>query len=131
MLHVSANGARIPALGFGPWDLPHDRVQPLVEHALGDGYRHRNPAQMSIDDAAVVPACAPRGWSATRSFVGTDVLFLHPDYPKSSSSDDDPKGPRLGPQPGPYRPLGHGVELGAAVETPGEAGEVALAHASC
>ena len=48
------------------------------------------------------------------------------DYPLFSSSDDEAVGLRLGVQRGPHQPLGHGVELKAAVEAPGEAGEVAL-----
>jgi diketogulonate reductase-like aldo/keto reductase len=53
MHHVSANGAQIPALGFGTFDLPSARVQHLVEHALGVGYRHLDTAQMYGNEAAV------------------------------------------------------------------------------
>ena len=53
-------------------------------------------------------------------------LIGNPDYPKSLSSDDNPVRPGLGLQPGPHQPFGHGVELVATIEAPGEAGEVAL-----
>lgn len=52
--------------------------------------------------------------------------MLESDYPESSSSDHHPVRPRLGLQPGPHQAFGHGVELVATVEAPGETGEVAL-----
>lgn len=43
-----------------------------------------------------------------------------PDYPPFSSSDDDAVGPGLGVQRGPHQALGHGVELKATDEAPGD-----------
>lgn len=69
MHNVNANGASIPALGFGTWALPDDRVQPLVEHALEVGYRHVDTAQMYQNERAV-------GAGIKASGLGRDEIFL-------------------------------------------------------
>lgn len=69
MHNVTANGASIPAIGFGTWALPEDRVQPLVEHALGVGYRHVDTAQMYGNEKAV-------GAGIKASGLGRDEVFL-------------------------------------------------------
>lgn len=66
---VNANGASIPALGFGTWALPDDRVQPLVEHSIGLGYRHVDTAQMYKNEKAV-------GAGIKASGVNRDDIFL-------------------------------------------------------
>ena len=77
MHDVSANGAQIPALGFGTWDLPPDRVQPLVEHALGVGYRHLDTAQMYGNEAAVGAGLRASGLARDAVFLTTKIW---PDY---------------------------------------------------
>ncbi len=69
MHNVHANGASIPALGFGTWALPDDRVQQLVEHSIGVGYRHIDTAQMYKNEAAV-------GAGIKASGVARDAIFL-------------------------------------------------------
>jgi diketogulonate reductase-like aldo/keto reductase len=66
---VNANGAAIPAIGFGTWDLPGDRVQQLVEHAIGLGYRHVDTAQMYKNEK-------PVGAGIRSSGVARDEIFL-------------------------------------------------------
>lgn len=66
---VNANGAAIPAIGFGTWDLPGDRVQHLVEHAIGLGYRHVDTAQMYKNEKAV-------GAGIKSSGIARDEIFL-------------------------------------------------------
>jgi len=73
MHHVDADGARIPAIGFGTWDLPHDRVQPLVEHALGVGYRHLDTAQMYGNEAAVGAGLRASGLARDAVFLTTKI----------------------------------------------------------
>jgi diketogulonate reductase-like aldo/keto reductase len=77
MHDVNANGARIPALGFGTWALPDDRVQSLVEYSLAIGYRHVDTAQMYKNEVAV-------GLGIRASGVHRDDIFLTtkiwPDY---------------------------------------------------
>lgn len=69
MIIVEANGARIPAIGFGTWDLPQDRVQALVEHAIATGYRHVDTAQMYRNEREV-------GAGLKGSGVKRDEIFL-------------------------------------------------------
>ena len=53
MIHVEAQGARIPALGLGTWQLDGDVARRMVGYALGIGYRHIDTAQMYGNEAAV------------------------------------------------------------------------------
>ncbi len=69
MLFVEANGARIPAIGLGTWELsgsaPAARV---VEQALRLGYRHIDTAQVYEQRArGRRRPCAPRACAATTS----------------------------------------------------------------
>ncbi len=66
---VNVNGAAIPAIGFGTWDLPSDRVQHLVEHAIGLGYRHVDTAQMYKNET-------PVGAGIKSSGIARDEIFL-------------------------------------------------------
>ena len=45
MLAVKANGAVIPILGLGTWDLRGKACSRLVDQALRLGYRHVDTAQ--------------------------------------------------------------------------------------
>jgi 2,5-diketo-D-gluconate reductase B len=73
MHNVTANGASIPALGFGTWALPDDRVQPLVEHALSVGYRHLDTAQMYGNEAAVGAGLKASGLERDQVFLTTKI----------------------------------------------------------
>ena len=87
MHDVDANGASIPALGFGTWDLPHDRVQPLVEHALGVGYRHLDTAQMYGNEAAVGAGLRASGLAREAVFLATKIWpddFARADFRKAA-----------------------------------------------
>ncbi|MDU6748203.1 MAG: aldo/keto reductase, partial [Bradyrhizobium sp.] len=46
MLMIDANGARIPALGLGTWELRGRTCARIVEQALTLGYRHIDTAQV-------------------------------------------------------------------------------------
>ena len=37
---LSANGAHIPAIGFGTWTLKDEQARDMVTNAIGAGYRH-------------------------------------------------------------------------------------------
>lgn len=69
MHHVEANGARIPAIGFGTWTLEGDTASRLVEHAIRSGYRHIDTAAMYDNEEAV-------GNGIRASGVPRDDLFL-------------------------------------------------------
>ena len=70
---VNANGAAIPALGFGTWALPEDRVQALVEHSIGIGYRHVDTAQMYKNEEAVGAGIKAAGVKRDDIFLTTKI----------------------------------------------------------
>ncbi|HET7314941.1 aldo/keto reductase [Salinisphaera sp.] len=53
MHNVTANGATIPAIGFGTFELEPKDAEAMVEHALGVGYRHIDTAQAYNNEEAV------------------------------------------------------------------------------
>lgn len=65
MMIVEANGARIPALGLGTWELKGDTATRMVREAIDGGYRHIDTARMYDNEAAVgrgiAEASVPRG----------------------------------------------------------------------
>ena len=53
MRFVEANGARIPAIGLGTWELRGRTCARLVEQALKLGYRHIDTAQVYENEREV------------------------------------------------------------------------------
>ncbi len=82
MRTVSANGANIPAIGLGTWELRGQQCAELVSAALQNGYTHVDTAQMYQNEAAV-------GEGVRASGVNRDQLFLTTKvWPDNFSSDD-------------------------------------------
>jgi 2,5-diketo-D-gluconate reductase B len=73
MIIVEANGARIPALGFGTWRLAGATAQRLVEAALAIGYRHIDTAQMYGNEAEVGAALRASGVPRAEVFLTTKI----------------------------------------------------------
>lgn len=77
MYYVKPNGAEIPALGFGTFELEPADAEAMVAHALDIGYRHIDTAQMYNNEEAV-------GRGLRQSGVARDEIFLTtkvwPDY---------------------------------------------------
>jgi len=69
MLMIEANGARIPALGLGTWELRGRSCARIVEQALTLGYRHIDTAQVYENEREV-----GEGMRASR--VRRDEVFL-------------------------------------------------------
>jgi len=69
VIMIEANGARIPAIGLGTWDLRGDVCARIVAHALKSGYRHVDTAQMYGNEAAVAEGLRASG-------VARDAVFL-------------------------------------------------------
>jgi 2,5-diketo-D-gluconate reductase B len=69
MIHVTANGKKIPALGFGTWDLRDSSCVTGVETAIKIGYRHIDTAQIYENEAEV-------GAGIKASGVKRDDIFL-------------------------------------------------------
>ncbi|MCP5080406.1 MAG: aldo/keto reductase [Alphaproteobacteria bacterium] len=69
MHRVSANGANVPAIGFGTWTLKGDEATSLVAQALESGYRHVDTAAMYGNEEAVGAGLRTGG-------LGRDEVFL-------------------------------------------------------
>lgn len=66
---VKANGAHIPAIGFGTWTLKGEDAARMVEQALVAGYRHIDTATLYENEEAV-------GQGMRASGVPRDEIFL-------------------------------------------------------
>lgn len=69
MIHREIQGSRVPALGFGTWQLEGDACREGVEHALALGYRHIDTAQGYGNEDQV-------GRALAASSVPRDEIFL-------------------------------------------------------
>lgn len=69
MHSVEANGARIPALGLGTWELAGRQAADIVAAALAEGWRHVDTAAMYGNEAEV-------GEGLRRSAVPRDAVFV-------------------------------------------------------
>lgn len=70
---VTANGATIPALGFGTFRIPGPDVLNIVPQALKAGFRHIDTAQIYGNEAEVGQAIASSGVSRGDIFLTTKV----------------------------------------------------------
>src|SRR6478735_3939891 len=77
MLYVEANGARIPAIGLGTWDLRGRACDRIVEQALRLGYRHIDTAQMYDNEREVGEGLRGSGVRRDDVFVTTKVWPTH------------------------------------------------------
>jgi 2,5-diketo-D-gluconate reductase B len=75
MQYVEANGARIPALGLGTWDL--NGAADVVEQALRLGYRHIDTAEMYGTEAGVGEGLWASGVAREEVFITTKVWPDH------------------------------------------------------
>lgn len=73
MQYVNANGATIPALGFGTFELAPADAEAMVAHALGVGYRHIDTAQMYDNEEAVGRGLKAGGVERGDLFLTTKV----------------------------------------------------------
>lgn len=70
---VPANGASIPALGFGTFRMPGDDTARMVKHVLDLGYRHVDTAQIYGNEADVGEGLAASGVARGEIFLTTKV----------------------------------------------------------
>ena len=77
MQYVEANGARIPAIGLGTWELRGRACARLVEQALRLGYRHIDTAQMYENEREVGDGLRASGIDRDAVFVTTKVWTTH------------------------------------------------------
>src|ERR1700759_4049517 len=76
-LVVDANGAVIPAIGLGTWELRGRACARLVEQALRLGYRHIDTAQIYENEREVGDALRASGVKRDSVFVTTKVWTTH------------------------------------------------------
>src|SRR5258706_9847357 len=74
---VEANGARIPLLGLGTWDLLGRVCSRIVEQALRLGYRHIDTAEMYDNEREVGEGLRTSGVPRNELFVVTKVWPSH------------------------------------------------------
>jgi len=70
---VGSNGARIPALGLGTWELRGRVCAQVVEAALRLGYRHIDTAEMYGNEGAVGDGLRASGVPRDEIFVTTKI----------------------------------------------------------
>ena len=83
---IEANGARIPAIGLGTWELRGRVCARIVEQALRLGYRHIDTAQMYDNERDVGDGLRASGVPRADVFVTTKVWPTHfapPDLERS------------------------------------------------
>src|SRR5882757_336637 len=74
---VEANGARIPLLGLGTWDLRGRVCSRIVEQALRLGYRHIDTAEMYDNEGEVGEGLRNSAVSRDNIFVVTKIWPSH------------------------------------------------------
>jgi diketogulonate reductase-like aldo/keto reductase len=77
MLAVQANGARIPILGLGTWELGGRTCARLVEQAIRLGYRMIDTAQIYDNEREVGDGVRAAGLAREQVFVTTKVWWTH------------------------------------------------------
>lgn len=77
MWTVEANGAKIPAIGLGTWELRGRACARLVEQALRLGYRHIDTAQAYDNEREVGEGLRASGIRRDEVFVTTKVWTTH------------------------------------------------------
>jgi diketogulonate reductase-like aldo/keto reductase len=77
MQFVEANGAKIPAIGLGTWELRGRTCARLVEQALKLGYRHIDTAQAYDNEREVGEGLRASGVKRHDVFVTTKVWTTH------------------------------------------------------
>jgi diketogulonate reductase-like aldo/keto reductase len=74
---VEANGAKIPVLGLGTWDLRGRACARVVEQALRLGYRHVDTAEMYENEREVGDGLRASGVKRRDLFVTTKIWPSH------------------------------------------------------
>jgi 2,5-diketo-D-gluconate reductase B len=77
MQFVEANGANIPAIGLGTWELRGRTCSRLVEQAIKLGYRHIDTAQVYDNEREVGDGLRASGVKRDDVFVTTKVWTTH------------------------------------------------------
>ncbi|SHN64112.1 aldo/keto reductase [Bradyrhizobium erythrophlei] len=89
MHDVLANGARIPAIGFGTYGMAHAEMLRMIPAALKGGFRHIDTAQIYRNEPEVGECTVSSGIPRSELFITTKVWVAN--YPESrfASSVDE------------------------------------------
>src|ERR1700748_426585 len=74
---VEANGAKIPSIGLGTWELRGRTCARIVEQAVKLGYRHFDTAQIYENEREVGEGLRASGITRDEMFVTTKVWTTH------------------------------------------------------
>src|SRR5258708_1833884 len=77
MNFIEANGAKIPAIGLGTWELRGRTCARLVEQALRLGYRHVDTAQVYENEREVGEGLRGSGVKRDEVFITTKIWTNH------------------------------------------------------
>src|ERR1700737_1938863 len=77
MQYVEANGAKIPAIGLGTWELSGRACARLVEQAVRLGYRHIDTAQVYENEREVGEGLRASRVKRDEVFVTTKIWTNH------------------------------------------------------
>src|ERR1700747_1588517 len=77
MQYVETNGARIPIVGLGTWELRGRTCARVVEQALRLGYRHIDTAEMYDNEREVGEGLRAAGIKRSDVFVTTKIWPAH------------------------------------------------------
>ena len=81
MHEVVANGARIPAIGFGTYGMERADMLRMIPAALNGGFRHIDTAQIYRNEAEVGECTVSSGIARSELFITTKVWVAN--YPAS------------------------------------------------
>lgn len=77
MIYREVQGTRLPALGFGTWQLKGNICQSQVREALGVGYRHIDTARMYDNEEEVGQGIASAGIARGEIFLTSKIWSEH------------------------------------------------------
>src|SRR6201994_2108571 len=77
MQYVEANGAKIPSIGLGTWELRGRTCARIVEQAVRLGYRHIDTAQIYENEREVGEGIPASGVKRDDMFVTTKIWTTH------------------------------------------------------
>jgi 2,5-diketo-D-gluconate reductase B len=89
MLYIDLHDDRVPALGFGTWQLKGRDARAAVTHALDLGYRHLDTAQVYENEAEVGAGLRDADVARDAVFLTTKVWPEHFAYRKLIASADE------------------------------------------
>lgn len=74
---VETNGAKVPSIGFGTWDLRDKVATDMVTHAIEAGYRHIDTAQRYENEKEVGKGIKQSGLPRSDVFLTTKIWPSH------------------------------------------------------